>query len=309
MRGTNDEDSTMEKRKPSSVAPMPAPGAFRTPVGDSSLRRNPDSKSMSSLKKNAARRLLISATCKGGVGKSFFFVNLADWFNELEQPFVFFDSDACNGTLTRFLPDSRFLNLQLSAEPAGDLLAALEESEIVGWDALGPMQRFLPDWLDDSFLQEGHLPGHIRPTLILMIEEDKDAVFQAGEAARRLGERVDWLVVKNLKTCSTTEIYDNSKARQELLRLGAAEITMERVPWSLLATIQRTSRTLSSLVLDESLPFLERQRLRTFQRRFFEQLESARHFLLPARVVETPEERREEPASPTLRPRVAPEEV
>lgn len=309
MRGTNDEDSTMEKRKASSPGPLPAPGAFRTSVDESVVRRNPLSKPMNPLRKNAARRLLISATCKGGVGKSFFFVNLADWFNELEQPFVFFDSDACNGTLTRFLPDSRFLDLQHSAEPAGELVAALEENEVVGWDALGPMQRYLPDWLDESFLQEGNLPGHIRTTLVLMIEEDKDAVFQAGEVARRLGERVDWLVVKNLKTCSTTEIYDNSKARQELLRLGAAEITMERVPWSLLATIQRTSRTLSSLVLDESLPFLERQRLRTFQRRFFEQLESARQYLLPARVVETPEERREEPATPVPRPRVAPEEV
>ena len=91
-------------------------------------------------------------------------------------------------------------------------------------------------------------------TMIIMIEEDKDTVFQAGEIVRRLGDRVDWLVVKNHKTCSTSEIYDNSKARQELQKLGAVEITMERVPWSLLATIQKTSRSLSSLVLDESLP-------------------------------------------------------
>jgi hypothetical protein len=81
------------------------------------------------------------------------------------------------------------------------------------------------------------------------------------------------------------------------------------VPWSLLATIQRTSLTLSTLVLDESLPFLERQRLRTFQRRFFDQLETARRVLLPARPVETPEPVQPERASSTPRPRVAPEEV
>ncbi|MFZ4682397.1 MAG: hypothetical protein ACOYMS_07835 [Terrimicrobiaceae bacterium] len=258
---------------------------------------------------NITHRLLISATSKGGVGKSFFFINLADWFVELDQPFVFFDSDSCNGTLTRFFPDSRFLNLQSPDEAAREILAAVQESDVVAWDALGPSQQYLPDWLDQSLLKDGEPAGNFRATIVLMIEEDKDAVFQAGETARRLGDRVDWLVVKNLKTCSTTEIYDNSKARQELLRLGAAEITMERVPWSLLATIQRTSRTLSTLVLDESLPFLERQRLRTFQRRFFDQLETARHVLLPARPVETPEPVQPERVSSTPRPRVAPEEV
>jgi len=251
----------------------------------------------------------MSATCKGGVGRSFFLVNLADWYVELDQSFAFFDSDACNGTLTRFFPDSHFLDLINPEESIHRVFEALETSEVVAWDAVGSLPQYLPEWIGQSVLPQLEAHADVRPTVILMIEEDKDTVFQAGETARILGDKVDWLVVKNLKTCSTTEIYDNSKARQELQRLGAVEITMERVPWSLLATIQRTSRTLSSLVLDESLPFLERQRLRTFQRRFFEQLETARHLLLPNRVaaaVETSVSQR--PASQN-RLRVAPEEV
>jgi len=307
MLNTNDSDDASFSQPAQSSSPLPAAGAFR--ASGSKVKRRPAQNIMTLPKGNTSRRLLISATSKGGVGKSFFLINLADWFIELEQPFVFFDSDSCNGTLTRFLPDSRFLNLQNPGEAAKEIHAVLEECEVVAWDALGSSQQYLPDWLDQSFLSEEGEPLSFRPTIILMIEEDKDTVFQAGETARRLGDRVDWLVVKNLKTCSTTEIYDNSKARQELLRLGAIEITMERVPWSLLATIQRTSRTLSSLVLDESLPFLERQRLRTFQRRFFEQLETARGFLLPTKPVETPEPPVPEPVSSAPRPRVAPEEV
>jgi hypothetical protein len=254
-------------------------------------------------------RFLISATCKGGVGKSFFLINLADWYAELDQKFVFFDSDFCNGTLTRFLPESRFLNLQQPEEIAGEVIETLTQSEIVGWDALGPLQQDLPEWLEHTFLQEAASAASYRITVITMIEEDKDTVFQAGELARRLGDKVDWLVVKNNKTCSTSEIYDNSKARQELLKLGAVEIVMERVPWSLLATIQKTSRSLSSLVLDESLPFLERQRLRTFQRRFFEQLETARNLLLPTRITTALAPAAKAKTSPAGRPRVAPEEV
>lgn len=252
------------------------------------------------------RRLLVSATCKGGVGKSFFLINLADWFAELEQSCVFFDSDACNGTLTRFLSDSRFLDLSRPEDGERDLFETLEEGEIVAWDALGPFQQYLPDWFDQMLARH---EGDHRVTIILMIEEDKDTVFQAGEMARRLGDRVDWLVVRNHKTCSTSEIYDNSKARQELQKLGVVEITMERVPWSLLATIQKTSRSLSSLVLDESLPFLERQRLRTFQRRFFEQLENARHLLLPKRVALAHVDPTPARVMSPGRPRIAPEEV
>lgn len=264
---------------------------------------------MSKKKNNLTRRFLISATCKGGVGKSFFLVNLADWYVELDQSFVFFDSDACNGTLSRFFPDSQFLDLEDPSIGSVKLFETLEKSEVVAWDAVGSLRQYLPEWLAQSLLSESEAQADFRPTIILMIEEDKDTVFQAGETARLLGDKVDWLVVKNLKTCSTTEIYDNSKARQELQRLGAVEITMERVPWSLLATIQRTSRTLSSLVLDESLPFLERQRLRTFQRRFFEQLETARHLLLPTREAEVVETRPEVRATSQNRLRVAPEEV
>jgi len=309
MRNNYNQDNDPHNQSKRSVPALPL-GVFEEQATSPSVFARP-LRTMNSSKNDTVRRLLVSATSKGGVGKSFFFINLADWLLELEQPFVFFDSDACNGTLTRFFPDSRFLNPQSSTDVAQEILSTLNEAEIVAWDALGPMQQYLPDWLEESVLTQGkgESAGNFRATMILMIEEDKDAVFQAGEVARRLGDRVDWLVVKNLKTCSTTEIYDNSKARQELLRLGAVEITMERVPWSLLATIQRTSRTLSSLVLDESLPFLERQRLRTFQRRFFEQLETARHLLLPSRVTREQEIPRQDHAAFAGRPRVAPEEV
>ncbi len=305
MQNPSSGESSPSVRSPAPQGPVSA--AFRQSASGAAPRSLRST--MPAKPPGITRRLLISATCKGGVGKSFFLVNLADWYIELDQPFVFFDSDISNGTLTRFLPDSRFLNWDQPDEVAREIHDTMEQAEVAAWDALGPMRQYLPEWIEETLLGDDEHPVNFRATILLMIEEDKDAVFQAGEMARRLGDRVDWLVVKNLKTCSTTEIYDNSKARQELLRLGAVEITMERVPWSLLATIQRTSRTLSSLVLDETLPFLERQRLRTFQRRFFEQLETARALLLPARQKEAPDPRPDERAAPAPRLRVAPEEV
>ncbi len=100
------------------------------------------------------RRIIVSATCKGGVGRTFFLVNLADWYAEIEQECAFFDSDIYNGTLTRFLPDSRFLPLDNPDEAVRELSEVLDDSEVIGWDALGPLKGYYPDFLDENFCPE-----------------------------------------------------------------------------------------------------------------------------------------------------------
>ena len=234
-----------------------------------------------SVSHSVINRFLISATCKGGVGKSFFLVNLADWFTELDQKFTFFDSDFCNGTLTRFLPASRFLNLQHSSEVVREIHETLPESEVVAWDALGPLQQDLPEWLEQAFLQDPDGTSGFRITMILMIEEDKDTVFQAGELARRLGDRVDWLVVKNFKQSQFSRIYDQSQARQTLLASKAHEIALDKLPPHLNEILQARSWTIDQALDSGELNLLDRQRLIAYSRTWFQQLDEIKSILLP----------------------------
>lgn len=241
------------------------------------------------------------------------------------------DSDWCNGSLTRFIPDSLFLDVA-GGNTMEEIRMALEECPVGLMDGLGPLHGYLFDWLQDNNYFQG-LPEPIQLTYVLIVEEDKDSVFQAAEAISALGDTGQWLVVRNLKTCPTTEIYNNSDARQELLRHGAVEIQMDRVPWNLLLHIQRSGRTIGSLVEDNSIPFLERQRMRSYLGKFFEQVDSAQHILLPSHLVrhsEPPAQpiQSSQPAQPiqpvqpapvqtapapvprsTARPRVAPDRV
>ncbi len=70
-------------------------------------------------------------------GSRFFLVNLADWYVELDQSFVFFDSDACNGTLSRFFPDSQFLDLEQRRTPAlTNWWTPWRIPKVVAWDAV-----------------------------------------------------------------------------------------------------------------------------------------------------------------------------
>ena len=255
-----------------------------------------------------SRRLIIAATPKGGVGKSFFLINLADWLAEKNLRAMAFDTDWSSATLTRFQPETRFLSLT-NGEGFQEILQGMEDADLILVDGSAASIPELVDWVGNNGATGSPSLGEVGVTFVCFVEEDKDTVFQAGELCRRLGASVDWLIVRSLKTSPATEIYDNSKTRQELLRLGAGEITVARLPWNLLSIMQRTSKSLSGLLLDKSLSLLERHRLRSYQERLFEQFTAMESVLLPRLNPHAGAGSLSGDEKGSVRPRIAPEEV
>ncbi len=256
----------------------------------------------------ASRRIVIAATPKGGSGKTFFLVNLADWLAEKNVRFISCDTDWSSGTLTRFQPGSRFVSVQ-EGDGMAEILRALDEVDLVLVDGSAAVIPDLLAWIESINPAADRVRGDIAITLVSTIEEDKDTVFQAGELRRRFGTKVDWLVVRTLKTGPATEIYDNSKTRQELLRQGAGEITIPRLPWNLLSIMQRTSQSLSGMLQDKGLSLLERHRLRSYQERLFEQFSAVEPVLLPRVRPQLASVNHQGGVRGSSRPRIAPEEV
>lgn len=256
----------------------------------------------------AGRRILITATPKGGVGKTFFLINLADWLAEKNIRSISVDTDWASGTLTRFQPESRFVAAE-EGEGFQEILTALDEVDLVLVDGSSAAIPELLEWLENANLIGDGAGGDIGVTLACMVEEDKDTVFQAGELCRRFGANVDWIAVRTLKTGPATEIFDNSKTRQELLRLGAGEMTVPRLPWNLLSIMQRTSKSLSGMMQDKSLSLLERHRLRSYQERLFEQFAAMDPVILPRLNPRLGAGNLKGDGKGAIRPRIAPEEV
>lgn len=272
-------------------------------------------------KSGGVKRLILSATSKGGVGKSYVTVNLIEWMQSLEVPFIAFDPDWCNSTLTRFYETAEFIDISEEVH-LDNVIRAFERTDLVIADGVGSLQMKFIDWLEETRVFEMREELGLKITLVVIIEEDKETVFQAGQAAKRVGKNANWLVVRNLKTSPVTEIYDGSNARKELLALGAREITIERLPWNLNSMLQKSSKSIGGLIQDESVFFLERQRLRSYQQRLFEEFAAAREILLPnshaavavpepaAPVPESVEPAEEvKPSTPPARPRIPPQEV
>ncbi len=226
------------------------------------------------------KRLILTAIDKGGVGKSFFCVRLIEWLRGVHRSFVAFDPDFNNSTLTRFYPEAQFLNIGHS-ENLDLIVEALDATDIVLVDGVGAQQRIFMDWMEETDLLKVKASLGLSVTLVLIIEEDKDTVFQAGEVARRVGGQAEWLVVKNYKQSQSLRIYQNSRAREDLLRIGAKEIDLRKLPEHLTTILQMNSWTITQALASNTLNVLDRQRLVEYSRELNSQLKEVQSLLLP----------------------------
>lgn len=226
------------------------------------------------------KRLIMVAIDKGGVGKSFFCLRLIEWLSLHGVGFTAFDPDFSNSTLTRFYPPSKFLDIRHS-ENLDQIVESLDSSDVILVDGVGAHQSIFLDWMEETDLLTVKQQLGLAVTLVLIIEADKDTVHQAGEAVKRAGDRVDWLVVKNMKLSDTSRIYENSIARQTLLASGAKEVVLNKMDPHLGELLQAKSWTIDQALEQPELFLLDRQRLVSYSRAWFEQLDRVKSILLP----------------------------
>lgn len=227
-----------------------------------------------------SKRLVMVAMDKGGVGKSFFSILFVQWLRENKQNFLAFDPDYQNSTLTRFVPDAQFLDIRHS-ENLDRIIEVMSDASLVIVDGVGSQQRIFLDWLEETNLLTLREGMRLELTLVVIVEEDKDTVHQAGEAVTRIGDTVDWLVVKNQKTMSSSRIYDQSRARQELEAAKAREVTIPKLPDHLVLHLQQNSQTITGALDSNELFLIDRQRMLNYRREIFRQFDAHRDILLP----------------------------
>lgn len=230
--------------------------------------------------KKRSKRLIMVAIDKGGVGKSFFCIRLIEWLNLHGIEFNAFDPDFSNSTLTRFYPAANFLDIR-HRENLDQIVESLDTTDLVLVDGVGAHQSIFLDWMEETDLLNVKAQLGLAVTLVLIIEADKDTVHQAGEAARRAGSLVDWLVVRNMKMSDHSRIYEKSQARETLLANGAKEVVLEKLSPHLAEILQAKSWTMDYAAEDDELSLFDRQRLVSYSRSWFQQLDQVKSILLP----------------------------
>ncbi len=230
------------------------------------------------------KRLDLIFNGKGGVGKSFFAVNFVQYLKDKNIQFTACDCDNENSTLKRFHGDDvEFLDL---AHPRGldAMIQALDKTDLVLVDCRAASTEVFFNYFDEIDLQTMLKALSAALTLIVPVNQESDSIDQLQRVTDKFKNIASYVVVRNTVHSNDFAIFDQTVIRKRLLKdLGAKEITLTKLQSWLVEELSHNDLTITPAVADGHLHLLDRQRLQTWQRKFYAEIESVAELLLPAK--------------------------
>lgn len=229
------------------------------------------------------KRLDLVINGKGGVGKSFFAVNFVQFLKDKAIGHVAIDSDNENSTLKRFHPEARFLDLA-SRRELDSIFAALEKSNLVVVDCRAASTDLFLDYFAEVDLPAVLSALGAALTLIMPVNHEMDSVDQVQRVSDQLGKSCGYVVVRNAAHSDSFALFESAEVRERLkVELGGREVTMPRMQDWLVEALNRENVTVTAAMKHPAFSLLDRQRLLTWQRRLYGELDSAAPLLLPVK--------------------------
>jgi hypothetical protein len=219
---------------------------------------------------------------KGGVGKSFFAVNLVQYLKDRGLAHRAIDSDHENSTLKRFHPEADFINLEQKRE-LERMFTAAETCDLTVIDCRAASTDLFLDFFLEVGLTDTLRSLDARLTIISPVNHEADSVEQIRVLSDALGDVCRWIVVKNEAHSEAFNLYERSKMRRHLLdALGAREISMPRLYDWLVTMLNEENITVTTALKHPAFNLIDRQRLKHWQTGLYSQLEAAAELLLPS---------------------------
>jgi cellulose biosynthesis protein BcsQ len=226
------------------------------------------------------KRIILILNAKGGVGKSFFAINLVQYLKDQNLAHVAIDTDNANSTLKRAHPDALFVNVDKRQE-LDAVFTSLDVQPLVVVDGRAASTDLFLTYFDEIELADLLKKLKASLTVVIPVSHEANTVAQVKLLSDVLGARCDYLIVKNQGLTEDFRIYDGSQARKRVLEeLKGKEIVMPPLYDWLVARLNAENLTVSQASQSEKITIIDRQRLINWQRRFFEQLQSAKELLL-----------------------------
>ncbi len=229
---------------------------------------------------------------KGGVGKSFFAVNLVQYLKDKAIPYAAIDTDNENSTLKRFHPEATFLDIE-DAKEIDSIFAALDSADLVVLDCRAASTEIFLDYFEEMEIFRLLEKADAAMTVVSPVNHETDSVEQIRNLSERLNGSCSYVIVKNQALSERFGNYEQSKTRARLIeQLGAREILMPKLYDWLVADLNKQDLAVTPAIQHDSFTLFDRQRLCNWQRRFYEELESVGDLLLP--VAKKPRRSKEE---------------
>jgi cellulose biosynthesis protein BcsQ len=229
------------------------------------------------------KRLDLILNGKGGVGKSFFAVNFVQFLKDKGIAHIAIDSDNENSTLKRFHPDTQFLDLDHRRAFDG-IFGALEKANLVVMDCRAASTDLFIDYFAEIDLPAVLSALGTALTLVMPVNHESDSVDQIQRLADQFGKQCSYVVVRNAAHSDSFALFESSEMRAQLKdKLGGREIAMTRLQDWLVETLNGENLTITAATKHPAFSLLDRQRLQTWQRKLYTEIESVAGLLLPAK--------------------------
>jgi cellulose biosynthesis protein BcsQ len=229
------------------------------------------------------KRLDLILNGKGGVGKSFFAVNFVQFLKDKGVAHVAIDSDNENSTLKRFHSDTRFLDLDNRRELDG-IFTALEKANLVVMDCRAASTDLFIDYFAEIDLPAVLSAMGAALTLVMPVNHEADSVDQIQRLADQFGKQCSYVVVRNAAHSDSFALFESSEVRAQFKdKLGGREIAMSRLQDWLVEALNAENLTITAATKHPAFSLLDRQRLQTWQRKLYAEIESVTGLLLPTK--------------------------
>jgi hypothetical protein len=111
-----------------------------------------------------------------------------------------------------------------------------------------------------------------------------DSVDQVQRLTDQLGKTSSYIVVRNAAHSDSFALFESAEVRAQLKsKLSGREITMPRLQDWLVEALNRENLTITAAAKNPAFSLLDRQRLLTWQRKLYAEIESIADLLLPAK--------------------------
>jgi len=218
---------------------------------------------------------------KGGVGKSFFAINLVQYLKDHGTSFLAVDTDNENSTLKRFHSEAMFINIA-KAQSLDTMFSSLESNPLLIVDCRAASTDIFLNYFDELNVLDMLAQMGVSLTIVSPINHENDSLKQLQVLSERIGNHCNYVVVKNQLFSEQFIIYEKSKTRTRLLKeLGAREIEMPKLHDWLVVGLNQTGCTIAAALRSASFSLMDRQRLKNWQQLFYKQLDSVRTLLAP----------------------------
>ena len=218
---------------------------------------------------------------KGGVGKSFFATNFIQHLKDRSIPHHAFDTDHENSTLTRFQPETTFIDITQERE-IDRIFTAAEKCDLLVVDCRAASTNLYLDYFASIGLSEVLRHIGARLTIISPVNHEADSLEQLRVLSDELKDACRWIVVKNECHSTNFQLYDRSSIRMRILEeLHGKEIGMPRLQDWLVATLNEHNLTVASAAKHPAITLMDRQRLKQWQSTVYAQFDSVSELLLP----------------------------